>query len=234
MNGNEFCSINIRRAYERDISCDIDDPRYARNGLKKEFQPEVPVENGVKQYQKIPPMWPQGMIWRDANGRQIPDVISQYYKSYSARLRDIVEQFQPGVLGWIPVTFTYSRGKRTEERFFIDNRSVPRVDLVDPVASNMVWFEDVRSMRPARDMARHGRPLPPHADPAQPSTLHFRCDAAVPYHMFGVNGLSFGANFISPQLRDAFVAAGLFGVEFSPVPFGKPASEAPSGALRPC
>ncbi len=234
MDGLEFCSINIRRAYDRDVSCDIDDPRYTKSGLKKEFKPEVPVENGVKQYGKTPPMWPQGMIWRDRNGRQIPDVIDQYYKSYSARLRDIVEQFQPGVLGWIPVTYTYSRGKRTEERFFIDNRSVPKVDLVDTVASNMVWLEDIRSMMPARDLPGLGRLLPPHADPAQPSALHFRSDVAVPYHMFGVDGLDSGANFISPQLRDAFVAAGLFGVEFSPIPFGKPASKVPSGVLRPC
>ena len=234
MNGNEFCSINTRRAYERDIRCDIDDPRYSKNGIKKEFLHDVPEDPFPGRFEGPPHNFPKGMIWCDGNGRQIPDFINQFYRSYSARVRDLVETLQPGVLGWIPVTFTYSRGKWTEERFFIDPRSVPKVDLVDVVASNMGWIEQVHAMLPAGHFRDYTFPMPAHCDPTRDSVLHFRSDIEVPFAMFEVKGLSQGPNFVSAGLRDAFVAAGVFGAVFNPVPFGTPASPVTAQVLRPC
>lgn len=234
MSGKEFCSIYLRRAYERDIRCDIDDPRYSKSGIKKEFLHDVPEDPFPGRFDKPPHNFPKGMVWRDGNGRQIPDFIDQFYRSYSTRIRDVVETLQPGLLGWIPVTFTYTRGKRTEERFFIDPRSVPQVDLVDVVASNMGWIEQVHAMLPAGHFRDYTFPMPAHCDPTRDSVLHFRSDIAVPFAMFEVKGLSQGPNFVSAGLRDAFVAAGVFGAVFNPVPFGTPASPVPTRVLRPC
>lgn len=153
------------------------------------------------------------MIWKDPNGRQVPDFINQYYLNCSERVKNIVEAMQEGIV-WTPFTITYSRGKRQETRYYFDN--LPEVDLVEPVASNMCWKEQVKMYRPAKDLVRRGEPLPPHARPDEDSKIHFRADRATSYGLFKVTGLS--GTYLSLPLLNAFLAEKITGLEPTPVP----------------
>ena len=211
-----FYALNLHNEYGRLIGCDIDDERYSKNGgLKPQFKTPVPIgTDGRRNYGAIKYERPRGMIWKDANGRQVPDFINQFYLTCSARVKEIVEEMQDGIT-WTPFTMSYARGKRQETRYYFEN--LPKLDLLEPVASNMCWNEQTRTYRPAKDLVWAGEPLPPHARPEENAKLFFRADASTTLGLFNVTGLG-GGVFLSLALFNAFLAHKITGLRPAPVP----------------
>jgi len=211
-----FYSLNLHAEYGRIIKCEIDDERYTKSGgLKPEFKPEIPLRpDGRPDYGAIRHVRPRGMIWKDANGRQVPDFIDQFYLNCSQRVKDIVESMQVGIT-WTPFTMSYARGTRQETRYYFED--LPKVDLLDPVASNMCWKEQTQSYLPAKDLMGRGEPLPPHARPDEKSSLYFRADGTTSCALFNVVGLGSG-RFLSASLLHAFLSEKLTGLQPRPIP----------------
>ena len=203
--------LGVRPVYGHYPSVESLDDRFDKNfTLKKQFQPPLPMKDGKVDFGAIERALPTKMKWKDSAGRQIPDFDRTPTLNISERARQIIEEIEPGVHTFEPVEYTYSRGGRTETRFWpkIGNK----LDSLDREHTTMVLKDGIQWV-PPRDLVRRGLPLPPGIDPEQKPRLVFNLSQVGDKQMWNEPLLNSGNVFLSDRMAKAFRDAGLTGIE---------------------
>lgn len=202
--------LNVRPVYGHYPRVESLDDRFDKHfSLKPKFRPEPPMKDGKMDYGAMRRELPNRMKWKDTAGRQIPDFDQTPTLNVSERAKAVIESVEPGVHEFEPVEYEYSRGGRTETRFWL--RIGNKIDTLDREHTNMVLH--LGNWRPAADLVRLGIPIPQNVDPNAPPKMVFNLAQVGNAHIWHDKHLSSGSRWISDRMAQAFLDAGLTGIE---------------------
>lgn len=207
--------LDTDNPYEKIINCELNDERWKPGGgIKDRYKPQGPMPTGSKSLHPLNKYHlPRGILWRDRNGRQIPDMVDAQYRVYSERMVETVQSVEADCGEWLPLDFTYSRGGKVETYYHAVD--LPAVDILDEVASNM--FITAGGIYITASNARIlKRPIPAHADPDKGSQVVLRANVTTP-PVFRIAGLNEVTIYATDEMRKAFEDRGIFGVKFTPM-----------------
>lgn len=205
--------LNVRPVYNPYPSVESMDDRFGKHfTLKKQFQPPLPMKDGKVDFGAIKRVLPMKMKWKDSAGRQIPDFDQTPTLNISERVKQLIEEIEPGVHQFEPVEYTYSRGGRTEMRYWLKMGN--KIDGLDHEHTTMVLSEGIQWV-PPRDLLRRGLPIPPGIDPEQKPRLVFNLAKIGDKQMWNEPLLNSGNVFMTDRLAQAFRDAELTGIELS-------------------
>ena len=208
------CGLNVRPVYGHWPKVASLDDRFDKHYmLKKQFQQPTPTKDGKVDFAAIKRVLPSKMKWKDTAGRQIPDFDMTPSLNVSERARAIIEAIESGVHEFEPVEYTYSRGGRTERRYWLKVGN--KIDSLDREHTTMV-LEDGSQWVPPMDLVIRGLPVPPHIDPEQKPRMVFNLAQIGDKHMWTDPLLNSVSVFLSDRMAQAFSDAGLTGFEPSP------------------
>lgn len=148
-------------------------------------------------------------VVRIADARHVVDFDTDGALKYaSARVRDLIERFEPGIHQFEPVDFVDMKGAKVADMFVMF--VCRRLDTVDRDHTNMLLSPYY--WRPARDVARRKPELvPPGYDLDQPSRCVISERQVGGAHLW--RDIHIADNiYMSGELADAFAAEGLTGL----------------------
>ena len=205
--------LNVKPIYGHYTSVESLDDRFDKHFmLKKQFQPPLPMKDGKVDFSAIKCALPAKMKWKDSAGRQMPDFDPIPDLNISERAKQVIEDLEPGVHKFESVEYTYSRGGRTENRYWLKMGN--EIDSLDREHTTMVLQEGTQWVSTS-DLLRRGLPIPPHIDPEQKARLVFNLAQIGNRHMWYDPLLNRGSVFLSDRMAQAFQDAGLTGIEWS-------------------
>ncbi|AQR75173.1 imm11 family protein [Sphingomonas sp. LM7] len=148
-------------------------------------------------------------VVRIADARHLVDFDTDGALKYaSARARDLIERFEPGIHQFEPVDFVDRKGAKVADMFVVF--VCRRLDTVDREHTNMLLSPSF--WRPARDVARRKPGLvPPGYDLDQPSRRVISERQVGGAHLWRDRHIT-DILFMSGELVDAFDAEGLTGL----------------------
>jgi len=159
---------------------------------------------------------PTKVQWKDRHGHPIPDFDNGPFLNVSARAKAIVEQFEPGVHQFLPVEFIDVNGKHLEDRWFLVVCN--RLDTVDREHVRGTLLSGGKLWRPARELLReYPEEIPPGFDLNVEPKLVFSRAKVQGYHIWQDKHFGGGETFISDELADALISAGMTGIKPSQV-----------------
>jgi hypothetical protein len=203
--------LNVRPIYNPYPSVESLDDRFEKHfTLKKQFQPPLPMKDGKVDFAAIKRVLPAKMKWKDSADRQMPDFDRTPALNVSERVRQVIEEIEPGVHKFEPVEYTYARGGLVETRYWLKMGN--ELDSLDRDHTTMVLDEGIQWV-PPRDLLRRGKPIPPHIDPEQKPRLVFILARIGDTQMWNEPLLNSGNVFMSDRMAQALRDAGPTGIE---------------------
>jgi hypothetical protein len=203
--------LNVKPIYGHYTPVENLDERFDKNFLlKKQFQVPPPMKDGKTDFAAMKREMPTKMKWKDSAGRQMPDFDAAAGVNISQRAKQVIESLEPGVHEFSPVEYTYSRGGRTETRYWFKVGN--SIDSIDRERTNMVLMDGHQWTSP-KNLQRRGEPIPPHIDLEKESRLVFNLAQIGDNHMWRDPYVSISGVFFSKRMAQAFQEAGLTGLE---------------------
>ncbi|MCX9147460.1 imm11 family protein [Erythrobacter sp. WG] len=152
---------------------------------------------------------PKRVRWKDRKKQPMADFNGGPMTSLSARAKDLIEQLEPGVHQFFPVTFYDIDGDLLEDRWFLNVCN--RLDTIDRERVQGFLLLRGRLWRPIQDWLRD-RPdeIPAGYDTTQPTRLVFNRLQIGGAHLWVDKHLSSGI-WVSDEFDAAYDAAGLTG-----------------------
>jgi hypothetical protein len=164
---------------------------------------------------------PTRMLWDEAAG-PIPDFEGSLAYNISERARALIERFEPDVHQFIPVDYFLSDGKLLEKRWFLV--CCHRIDSTDHDLTTFAMIELrnddgshwSKHWRPVYDLVANKQfeKIPPHLSRDTESKLVFSNKKIGSWKLWmDMYLLSWKGPFMSDDLADAIVSAGLTGIK---------------------
>lgn len=153
---------------------------------------------------------PKQMKWLDKNGHPVPDLDRQHALNVSERAKALIEKFEMGVHQFIPVEYLDINGKHLEDRFFLVVGN--RIDGLDHDKTTLILVQG-KIWRPAADLVNRPELIPPGSDVRAEPKIVFSTYKIGRAHIWCDKHLSGGSVFISDELAEAILTAGLTGVD---------------------
>lgn len=212
-------SISIRPSYGRYIGSTCLDERFDKHAnLKPKFRTAPPMKDGMIDYNAIKLVHPTKMGWKDAAGREMPDFYDNLGFSVSEQVKSLIEQVEPDLHQFEPVTWVYSKGKQEDQRYWF--RVNQQVDALNFERSNMVKFEG--AWMSAANAAQFAKwkdvsdfTMPIYADPEKSSAPVFREEVVCGIHVFNTIGLGSSHTLVSETLFMKFKELNLTGLNLT-------------------
>ncbi|KMS51615.1 imm11 family protein [Sphingobium cupriresistens] len=106
------------------------------NAVEREFiaKGATAMEHG---YRVIGDEAPRKMLW-EGGDRDLPEIIQRNCIAISLRLRDLIEQYEPGLHQFFPVEIFKAREGQAVATYYWLN-VCNRIDSIDPERSNVYW-----------------------------------------------------------------------------------------------
>jgi hypothetical protein len=155
---------------------------------------------------------PKRMQWMDRNGHPVPDFDRQHALNVSARVKALIEGFEPGVHQFISVEYLDINGEHLENRFFLVVGN--RIDSLDGKCTTMVLVRG-KIWRPAGDLTDRPELIPDGFDVSVKPKMVFNASQIGNAKMWCDKHLSTGGPYIAGDLADALKESHFTGLGLS-------------------
>jgi type IV secretory pathway protease TraF len=189
------------------------------DGDLKQVKPPNPVNDGGVGWKShtggIPvdgSHFPKQVTCKNSKGKPLPDFDQTPRINVSAKARQVIESVEPDTHQFFPVEYLDTKKRHLEDRYWLVVCN--RIDGVDREHSTVVLIDGVK-WAPAKVLEQLGRPIPDGVDPDQPPRRVYSLSQIGGAHLWSDKHVGGGSYFISDQLANALLEAGLTGLRLA-------------------